>query len=86
MQANRDLYPTNGLARAGLGEMANALLQYAKSSQQYDDVTNAFQEVISATNADVAARSQAKVGLAIALEKQAKLAAEQIKSRCSTPH
>jgi len=55
--------------------MANALLQYAKSSPQYDDVTNAFQQVILATNADAAARSQAKVGLAIALEKQADLTA-----------
>jgi tetratricopeptide (TPR) repeat protein len=69
-----DLYPTNGLAALAWGEMADALLQYAKSSQQYDDVTNAFQQVILATNADVAARSQAKVGLAIALEKQADLA------------
>jgi TolA-binding protein len=69
------LYFTNRLAPLAWGEMANALLQYAKSSQQYDDVTNAFQQVILATNADVAARSQAKVGLAIALEKQADLAA-----------
>ena len=69
------LYPTNRLAPLAWGEMANALLQYAKSSQQYDDVTNAFQQVILATNADIAARSQAKVGLAIALEKQADLSA-----------
>jgi tetratricopeptide (TPR) repeat protein len=69
------LYPTNALAPLAWGEMANALLQYARSFQQYDDVTNAFQQVILATNANVAARSQAKVGLAIALEKQADLAA-----------
>jgi len=69
------LYPTNRLAALAWGEMANALLQYAESSQQYDDVTNAFQQVILSTNADVAARSNAKVGLAVALEKQADLAA-----------
>jgi TolA-binding protein len=70
-----DLYPTNRLAPLAWGERANALLQYAKSSQQYDDVTNGFQQVILSTNAEVAARSQAKVGLAITLEKQADLAA-----------
>jgi TolA-binding protein len=69
------LYPTNRLAALAWGEMGNALLQYAKSSQQYDDATNAYQQVILATNADVAARSQARVGLAIVLEKQADLAA-----------
>ncbi|HVM51163.1 MAG TPA: tetratricopeptide repeat protein [Candidatus Acidoferrum sp.] len=68
------LYPTNRLAPLAWGEMANALLQYAKSPQQYDDVTNAFQQVILSTNADAAARSMAKVGLSIALEKQADLA------------
>ncbi len=66
-----DFYPTNRLAALAWGERANALLQWAKSSQQYDDVTNAFQQVILATNADVAARSQARVGLAVVLEKQA---------------
>jgi tetratricopeptide (TPR) repeat protein len=68
------LYPTNRLAALAWGEMANALLQYARSSPQYDDVTNAFAQVLLSTNADLAARSQAQVGLAIALEKQADLA------------
>jgi tetratricopeptide (TPR) repeat protein len=70
-----DLYPTNRLAALAWGERANALLQWAKSSQQYDDVTNAFQQVILSTSADIAARSQAKVGLAIVMEKQAEQAA-----------
>jgi outer membrane protein assembly factor BamD (BamD/ComL family) len=70
-----DKYPTNQLAALAWGERANALLQWAKSSQQYEDVTNAFQQVILATNADIAARSQAKVGLALVLEKQADQAA-----------
>jgi len=68
------LYPTNDLAKLAYGEMGDYLFQYAKSTQQYDDVTNAFQKVILATNAPAAARSQAKVGLALALEKQADLA------------
>jgi tetratricopeptide (TPR) repeat protein len=68
-------YPTNRLAALAWGERANALLQWAKSPQQYDDVTNAYQQVILSTNADIAARSQAKVGLAIALEKQAEQSA-----------
>jgi len=66
-----DRYPTNPLADLAWGERANALMQWAKSSEQYDDVTKAFHQVILSTNANVAARSQAKVGLAIALEKKA---------------
>ena len=48
-------------------------MQWAKSSQLYDDAAKAFQQVIVSTNADIAARSQAKVGLAIVMEKQADL-------------
>ncbi len=70
-----DRYPTNPLAALAWGERANALMQWAKSSEQYDDVTNAFHQVIVSTNANVAARSQAKIGLAIALEKKAEQSA-----------
>ena len=66
-----ELYPSNRLAALAWGGKANALLQWAKSSQLYDDAASAFQQVIAATNADVAARSQARVGLAVTLEKQA---------------
>jgi TolA-binding protein len=73
-----ETYPTNALVALAWGGKANALFQWAKSSVQsgdpavaYGDVSNAFQQVILATNAPVAARSQAKIGLAIALEKLA---------------
>ena len=73
-----EAYPTNALAALAWGGKANALFQYAKSLPQsgdllaaYGDVSNAFQQVILAPNAPVAARSQTKVGLAITLEKLA---------------
>ena len=68
-----ETYPTNPLTALAWGGKANALLQWAKSSQLYDDAAKAFQQVIVSTNADIAARSQAKVGLAIVMEKQADL-------------
>jgi TolA-binding protein len=64
-------YPTNQLAPLAWGGKANALLQWAKSSQLYEDATNAFQQVMLSTNANIAARSQAAVGLAFVLEKLA---------------
>ena len=60
-------YPTNPLAVLALGAKANCLLQ----SSQYDAASNTYQQVISSPLADVSARSQAEVGLAITLEKQA---------------
>ncbi len=66
-----ETHPTNQLAPLAWGGKANALLQWAKSSQLYEDATNAFQQVMASTNANIAARSQAAVGLAIVLEKLA---------------
>ena len=73
-------YPTNSLVALAWGGKANALFQWAKSSPQsadpiaaYGNVSNAFEQVILATNAPVAARSQAKVGLAITMERLADL-------------
>lgn len=66
--------PSGEQAAAAWGAKANCSLQWALGSQQYDLLTNAvaaFQQVLAATNANVTARSIAKVGLGVTLEKQA---------------
>jgi TolA-binding protein len=77
-----DEYPTNRLAVPAWLEKANCYLQWALARQQYDALTNAinaYQRVIDSPPADVAARSQAKVGQATVLGKWAeqKTGAEQ---------
>jgi hypothetical protein len=50
-------------------------MQWALARQQFDSLTNAlnaYQRVVESPQADVKARSEAKVGMAIALEKWAK--------------
>ena len=67
-------YPTNRLAIPAWGEKAKCYLQWALAKQQYDSLTNAlnaFQRVVDSPQADVPARSQAKVGQAIVLRKWA---------------
>jgi TolA-binding protein len=64
-------YPSNRLAVLALGEKANAVLQWAQFSQDYEPATNAFRQVLDFPGADVTARSIAKVGLALVIEKQA---------------
>jgi tetratricopeptide (TPR) repeat protein len=69
-----DDYPTNHLAVQAWAQRANCYLQWALARQQYDSLTNAlnaFQRVIDSPQADVPARSQAKVGQAVVLEKWA---------------
>ena len=69
-----DEYPTNRLAIPAWGEKAKCYLQWALARQQYDSLTNAlnaFQRMIDSPQADVPARSQAKVGQAIVLRKWA---------------
>ena len=69
-----DNYPTNRLAVRAWGERANCYLQWALARQQYDSLTNAinaYQHVLDSPQADVALRSQAKVGLAVTLSKWA---------------
>jgi TolA-binding protein len=69
-----DDYPTNRLAIRAWGEKANCYLQWALARQQYDSLTNAinaYQHVLDSPQADVALRSQAKVGLAVTLSKWA---------------
>ncbi len=67
-------YPTNSLAVRAWGRRADCYLQWALARQQYDSLTNAlnaYQRVVDSPQADVALRSQAKVGLAVALGKWA---------------
>ncbi len=75
-------FPTHRLAVQAWIERANCYMQWALAKQQYDSLTNAisaYQRVMDAAQADVAARSEAKVGQAIALSKWAeqKTGAEQ---------
>ena len=77
-----DEHPTNRLAVQAWGEKADCYLQAALDRQQYDSLTNAMnahQRVIDSSQASVEARSQAKVGQAIVLDKWAeqKTGAEQ---------
>jgi TolA-binding protein len=65
-------FPTNPLTVLAWGEMAGCLLQWAQSSAQLEDALKAFQHVIDAPGANVKARSIARVGLGVVLEKQAK--------------
>jgi TolA-binding protein len=69
-----DEYPTNRLAVRAWARRADCYLQWALARQQYDSLTNAlnaFQRVVDSPQADVALRSQAKVGLAVTLTKWA---------------
>ena len=66
-----ETYPTNRLAALAWGEKANCLLQWAQYSRQYGTASNAFQQVLNSPGADVTARSIARFGLAVVLEKQA---------------
>jgi tetratricopeptide (TPR) repeat protein len=75
-------FPTHWLAVRAWMERANCYMQWALIKQQADSLTNAisaYQRVIDSAQADVAARSEAKVGQAIALSKWAeqKAGAEQ---------
>jgi TolA-binding protein len=67
-------YPTNKMAVRAWGERANCYLQWALARQQFDSLTNAinaYQHVLDSPQADVALRSEAKVGLAVTLSKWA---------------
>jgi len=77
-----DQYPTNRQAVPAWNDKANCYLQWALVRQQYDSLTNAlnaYQHAIDSPQADVAARSEAKVGQATVLAKWAeqKAGAEQ---------
>lgn len=69
------LYPTNELVAAAYGEIGNCELNLAtKDSAYYNMASNSYRQAMTYPAASVAVRSQAQVGLAAVLEKQAALA------------
>jgi hypothetical protein len=69
-----DEYATNRLAVRAWGRRGDCYLQWALGRQQYDSLTNAltaYQRVVDSPQADVALRSEGKVGLAVTLSKWA---------------
>ena len=68
------LYPTNQQTALAWGEIGNCSLQLATEDvSYYTAASNAYQQAIASPFASGAARSQAKVGLGITLEKMAEL-------------
>ncbi|HSY75201.1 MAG TPA: tetratricopeptide repeat protein [Dongiaceae bacterium] len=63
------MFPTNELGALAWGELANCYLQLTN----YDAATNAFAQVFNSPYANVSARSGAKIGFGLALEKIAAL-------------
>jgi tetratricopeptide (TPR) repeat protein len=63
-------------AALALGEKAKCLLQLAQNTSDYEPVTNAFEQVIRSPAADASARSIARVGLGLTLEKMADQASD----------
>ena len=63
-------YPTNEFGALAWGEIADCNLQLAN----YNEATNAYAQVVNSPFANIAARSQAQIGIGIALEKMAALA------------
>ncbi len=74
-----ELNETNAVAARAWGEIGNCRLQLAtQDAQYYAEATNAYQKALALPAADVATRSQARVGLGIVAEKLAEsLPAEQ---------
>ncbi|MGD0251353.1 MAG: tetratricopeptide repeat protein [Verrucomicrobiota bacterium] len=65
------LYSTNELGALAWGEIGDCDLQLAN----YDAATNAYAQVVNSPFPNIAARSQAQIGLGLALEKKAAAAA-----------
>jgi TolA-binding protein len=65
-------YPANKQAALAQGEIGDCYLQLTN----YAAATNAYAQVVNSTNASVAARSQAQIGIGLALEKMAVLATD----------
>jgi TolA-binding protein len=63
------MYPTNELSALAWGEIGDCDLQLTN----FDAATNAYAQVVNSPFAKIAARSQAQIGLGIALEKKAAL-------------
>ncbi len=65
-------FPTNRWAAQALGRIGDCHLQLAsQESRRYDQAINAYQELMDLPQAEVADRSRAEAGVALALEKQA---------------
>jgi len=64
------LNPTNEAGALAWGEIGDCDLQLAN----YNEATNAYAQVVNSPFANIAARSQAQIGIGIALEKMAALA------------
>lgn len=65
-------YGTNAIVAKAWGNLGNCYLQLAREDvSSYSNATNAFQRVLSFPNASVSDRSQALVGIGIALAKLA---------------
>jgi TolA-binding protein len=60
-------YPTSQVAMPALGQKASCLVQ----THDYESASNAFMQVIESPQSDVKTRSLARIGLGVALEKQA---------------
>lgn len=70
-------YPNSEQAALAWGEIGDCNLQLATQNPEfYKDATNAYNQVIASSSAEVAERSQAQVGIGIVLEKRAALAPE----------
>jgi TolA-binding protein len=69
-----DSYPSNRLAALAWGQKANCFLQWGLHAQDYAPASNAFYQVLLSPQADGAARSIAKIGLGVVLEKLAESA------------
>ena len=74
-------FPTNPIATIAWGQKAICWLQFARTSQEFGPVTNAFQQVLDSPLADAKARSIAEVGLGFTLEKIGEGKPEPEKSR-----
>jgi len=64
-------YGTNRLGSLAWGEKASCYLQWAQGPTQLTNAVEAFQKLLDAPAADITARSIAKVGMGVVLEKQA---------------
>jgi tetratricopeptide (TPR) repeat protein len=63
-------YPSSEQAALAQGEIGECYYQLTN----YDDATNAYAQVIASPQADISARSQAQIGMGMALEKMAESA------------
>jgi len=67
------LHPTNSSAPLAWGRIGDCYFQLASQDPKlYDNATNAYFKVLTSPVADVSARSQARVGIGIVLERLAK--------------